>query len=96
MKTLHFMAYVPKLDITLDGITIYSSGLIGLNDGDFQDQLPEDFKLEDGEIRDCRENKDDLVMSVMEGDEWIFLEENQFELKVSVNGSKYEPFKLIK
>ena len=94
MKTLQFKAFIPKLGITLADIAIYPSGLIGMHPESLEEELPVGYQLVDDSIFNTNEDKDEFVMSILEGDEWIWLEENQYELQVSIDGGEYEPFKL--
>lgn len=85
-RPIKYRAYIPDLDITLENITLYGDGNMGYDEDEFNEALPTDhvldhdyecvirkFKDEDGD--------DDLekVLHVLLGEDWIYLEEGQFE-----------------
>lgn len=98
MKTIKFRAFIPKLNIYLEEINIGFDGMIGCDPDYFEDELPEKHEInDDGVYLKDFENGNDIfeeVISILSGDEWMWIEEPFYELQISINGGEFEPFKI--
>jgi uncharacterized phage protein (TIGR01671 family) len=84
MKTIKFRAWIPALKIMLDDITFYGDGMLGIDLDSFEESLPPKHELIDDEVYNKDfENGNDIcesVMSILPGEDWIWLEKGQFEI----------------
>jgi uncharacterized phage protein (TIGR01671 family) len=80
-REIKFRAWIPDLSIMLDNITLYGSGMMGYDYDKFQsyiDGLPKHIQfIEDG-IYHSDEDHFDLLLTVLPGEDWIWIEENNF------------------
>jgi hypothetical protein len=75
MKTeIKLRAYVKDLNLMIENFALYPGGMIGIDEDEFVNQISPDFKLYDGEVLD---KAGEIVMIILPGDEWIWLEESQ-------------------
>lgn len=77
-REIKFRAKIKGLPIILEGIALYSDGMIGVSPDELESQLPESYKV------DCGNKyviKDDTVLcDFVSGDEWIFFCDHDIEL----------------
>ena len=88
MKHPKFNAWIPKLEVMLHGVSVYDNGHIGIGYEELEKILKEknaNYSICEGEIMlvDKDEDGDDVwnrKLGVLEGEDWIFFEEKDFEL----------------
>ncbi len=76
MREIKFRAYIEALNLMLPVVSVYSDGMVGLNEEEFLELIKGKFTLSEDTIYD----KDDShVMNVLVGDDWIWFETEQCE-----------------
>ncbi len=79
-RPFKFRAYVKDLNIILLYVTVYDSGLIGMDYDAFVNAIDEDtFTAENGSVYTKGDNPQH-IMNFLEGDDWIWLEQSQYQL----------------
>jgi len=108
-KDFQFKAYIPSLEITLDRLALYPGGNIGVDADYFSAILKESpLKLEwhgDEEVYQYDEKEEaysTVALSVLCGDDWLWIEPSDYELLTEyhnstpdVNGEMLEALKGI-
>ena len=79
MRQIKFRAWIPQIKTMLHNVTVYPD-MIGLDAGDFEGSLPMEYSFDGSEIWCHEEDKEGILMTVLEGEDWVFLEEGQFHL----------------
>ena len=79
MRPIKFRAWIPKIKTMIHNVTVYPD-MIGLDVGDFEGSLPMEYSFDGSEIWCHEEDKEGILMTVLEGEDWVFLEEGQFHL----------------
>lgn len=83
MRPIKFNAWIPELNIMLENITVYPD-MIGCSLEHLESKLPPKHHVYVDEvyISDFEGGNDiyEFVMSILPGDEWVYLESGQYEL----------------
>ena len=84
-REIRFRAWIPKLGIMLNDITLYGNGQMGYDEDDFKEALPKDHVLDydyasviKNYVNDEGDEDFDKVMPVLLGEDWIWLDDNEF------------------
>jgi hypothetical protein len=84
-RTIKYNAWIPDLDIMLENITLYGNGMMGYDEDEFREAIPKPYKLDhDSEavmhidFTDEDNEVYEKIMSVLSGEDWIWLEEGEF------------------
>ncbi len=88
MKNPTFRAWIPDLKIMLKDVAIYGkSNMIGLGYDEFVKAIPDKHILDDDGVyhEDTENGISEKIIGVLTGEDWICLEEGQFELMQYIN-----------
>ena len=85
-REIKFRAWIPELGIMLNDITLYGNGQMGYDEDEFKAALPKDYVLDydsssviKNYINDEGYEDFDKVIPVLLGEDWIWLEDSEFE-----------------
>ena len=75
MREIKFRAWIDELGFMMPDVTVYGgTGMIGFDYDEFQEKLPKDHSLMDDGVYYSTDDDFDLKLSILEGEDWIWLE----------------------
>jgi hypothetical protein len=89
-REIKFNAWIPILGIMLKDIAVYNDGMIGIVADEFEKAINaknKNWKVCDDGIYLADEDHFDLIMSLLTGDDWYWIEED-YNIKLQFTGLK--------
>jgi hypothetical protein len=72
-REISFNAWIPKLSVMLETVTVHTGGMIGMHFDDFKTTVEEaGHKIDDDEVVDKDGNK---LMELMQGEDYVFIDD---------------------
>ena len=78
MREIKFRAYIKALKKMINDFSVNPDGTIGIEQDDFLNQIGEGYYTDGDSLRPVTDHS--CIMPLLMGDEWIWLEKEQFEL----------------
>jgi len=98
IQDFNFKAFIPSLNITLDRITLYPDGNIGIDADYFTSMLTESTKKlkwhGDEEVYEYNEKEEaysPVALSVLIGDDWLWIQPSDYILKYDKQPISIQP-----
>jgi hypothetical protein len=80
-RPIKYNAWVPELGLILNNVTLYANGQMGMEADAFETAIQvKNYRFYDEEVYsvDKEDGIDELIMSILPGEDWVYLEENQY------------------